>query len=365
MADVLDEGVFQFDDGVERGKEVKCPNCGGNMAFDPATQTLKCQHCGTAIDTNKDTAVLENDIEKAFNNAKKWDEAIVVRCENCGAKVVIEGDEVAKTCPYCGTSQIKKTDEMVGLLPNAVFPFLKTTDEAELFAKKWAKSKFFAPKSFKKSIEAKNLRGVFEPGFTFDSQTVSVYEGRIGKIKTRTVGSGKNRHVQTYTEWRRIKGTYSMAFDDVTIVASSKIEQSKFDSIAPFDYSSLCTYDKMLLAGYQANHYDKDIKACFGSAKKIMDKSIRSGILNQYIYDVVDYLNVSTVHNNVTYKYVLYPIYRLNYKFKGKQYPISVNGSTGKVIGKTPVSFWRVLGVIGAVVAVIGLLALLISGGNA
>ncbi len=339
----LDEGKSDFDDSVDRGKEVKCPNCGGNMAFDPQTQSLKCGHCETSIDIDKNKQINEISIVDAFNQAEKWEKATVVRCENCGAKVVIDNDEVSTVCPYCGTSQIKKTDEIVGLLPNAVFPFAKTSGEAELCAKKWAKSRFFAPRNFKKSIEAKNIHGVFEPGFTFDSISLSAYEGRIGDIKTRTVGSGKNRHVQTYTQWRRIKGTYGMSFDDVTVVASSKIDQEKFDSIMPFDNATMCKYEKRFLAGYHANHYDKDIKNCWGTAKKKMDNSIRSGILSQYHHDVVDYLNVSTTFTNVTYKYVLYPIYRLNYKFKGKEYPISVNGTTGKVIGKTPLSFWKIL----------------------
>ena len=362
--DVSDEGVSEFDDGVDRGKEVKCPNCGGNMEFDPQTQTLKCQHCGTAIDIVKNKEVSEINIENAFNQAKQWEKATVVRCENCGAKVVIDGDEVATICPYCGTSQIKKTDEIVGLLPNAIFPFSKTVEEAELSAKKWAKSRFFAPRNFKKSVEAKNLHGVFEPGFTFDSSTFSVYEGRIGETRTRTVGSGKNRHVETYTVWRRIRGTYSTNFDDVTIVASSRLDQNKFDKIMPFDNSSMCTYEKHLLAGYQANHYDKNIKNCWEHAKNKMDKSIRSGILGMYHHDVVDYLNVSTTHNNVTYKYVLYPIYRLNYKFKKKEYPISVNGTTGKVFGKTPISPWRVLAVTLLAVGAILLLGWLLSNGN-
>ena len=41
---------------------VKCPGCGANMVFDPITQTLKCEHCGTIEDFSKSKEVKELDI---------------------------------------------------------------------------------------------------------------------------------------------------------------------------------------------------------------------------------------------------------------------------------------------------------------
>jgi len=359
------ESAFkQFDDAVDRGKEVKCEGCGGNMIFDPQTQTLKCEYCGSTIDFEKDRKVREIALEKAFEKAEKWDSTIVVRCENCGAKVVIGADEVAKECPYCGTSQIKKTEEIAGIRPNAVFPFTITADNAQCAAKKWAKRKLFAPRKFKKSIEAKNFHGVFEPGFTFDSYTFSTYNGVLGKTKTRVVGSGKNRRTETYTEWRHVSGTYSTAFDDITIAASDTENGKKsINDLLPYDYERLSVYEKKFLAGYQANHYKKDVKACWESAKRTMDAIIRQRILNKYDCDRVQYLNVSTTHDDVTYKYVLYPVYRFNYNYKQKDYDIAVNGTTGKVAGKTPVSPLRVLLAVGLGIGAVILLYILFNNG--
>ena len=361
----LADGFDEFNDSVDRGKEVKCSACGGNMAFDPETQTLKCEYCGATVDFEKDKSVKEIAIEKAFDQAEKWDNTIVLRCENCGAKVVMGSDEVAKECPYCGTSQIKRVDEIAGIRPNAVYPFTITADSAEQFAKKWAKRRFYAPIKFKKNIEAKNLHGVFEPGFTFDSRTFSTYRGRIGKTKTKTVGTGKNQRVVTYTEWYNISGTYSKFFDDVTITASEANAQNTFDKIMPFDTNVISVYEKKFLAGYQANHYTKDVRVCWGEAKSSMDARLRTLILDQYDHDVVDYLNVSTTHSDVTYKYVLYPIYRINYRYKEKNYDVAVNGTTGKVAGKTPISVWKVIGtvVLGIGIAV-GLILLYLNGNS-
>ena len=92
-----------------------------------------------------------------------------------------------------------------------------------------------------------------------------------------------------------------------------------------------------------AYHYDKKLEDCWGQAKATMDVKIRRNILRQYVYDKVAYLNVSTSHQRVTYKYVMLPVYVGNFNFKKKLYNFYVNGSTGKVKGKTPKSVWKIL----------------------
>jgi len=85
-----------------------------------------------------------------------------------------------------------------------------------------------------------------------------------------------------------------------------------------------------------------------------MTQSIRSDIKSSLRCDVVDYLNVSTNYNDVTFKYMLIPVYIMNFMFRKKKYRVWMNGSTAKVTGKTPVSPWRVLiaSVIGIALAV-------------
>ena len=50
----------------------------------------------------------------------------------------------------------------------------------------------------------------------------------------------------------------------------------------------------------------------------------------------------STLYSNITYKYLLVPTWISSFRYKGKIYQFAVNGQTGKVGGKAPVSAWRV-----------------------
>ncbi len=346
------EREFSGETGKERIKveteSVKCPGCGANMIFDADLQTLYCPHCGSKKELGEAKIAQEKDIMEGLSADSTWkaEETVVFRCDNCGAKVVLQKDETAKICPFCGTAHVQKTEELAGLKPDAVMPFAFGQDKALEFSKTWAKKRFFAPRKFKKNLNAENVNGVYTPCFTFDSTTYSTYHGRIGKNHTRVVGTGKNRRTETYTVWRNISGGYTEAFDDVAIAAGDKCGQKELDKISPYDTNSGREYKEQYLLGFMAYHYDHELSECWSSAKSKMDKEIRRNILKQYDYDVVDYLNVSTTHENVTYKYVMIPVYVGNFTFKQKLYNFFVNGTTGKTYGKYPKSWLRVGGAI-------------------
>lgn len=335
---------------------VKCRGCGANMRFDPDKNVLVCDHCGNVQDLNDQSVAEELNFIDGINNDKKWseDRTMMFRCDNCGAKIVLSKDETATSCPFCGTNHVQKVDDLSGLKPNAVLPFAFGKDKASEFSKKWAKKRIFAPRKFKKSLKSENLNGIYTPCFTFDSVTTSVYSGRIGKTRTRTVGSGKNRRTQTYTVWRNISGTFYKNFDDILITAGKKCNQKTVDKLSPYPTNDSKEFNEKYLLGFMAYQYDEELTECWSDAKSKMDVILRKKILDQYDHDRVAYLNVSTTHEHVTYKYVMLPVYVGNFNFKRKLYNFFVNGTSGKVTGKTPVSFWRVLLAVILGLAVVG-----------
>lgn len=340
---------------------VKCSSCGANMRFDPETQMLSCDHCGRKESVAKTVSASElslfSDIAEI---GAETEENAVFTCDNCGAKVILNGTETATACPFCGTPHVRKAEELSGLKPNAVLPFLFDKDKAIEYSKAWAKKKAYAPRDFKKSLRPESVNGIYTPCFTFDSNTYSTYYGRVGKRHTRVVGSGKNRRTETYIVWRNISGTYTDAFNDVLIAAGEKIDQKKIDKLSPYETDSAREYDEKYVLGYMSYRYDREISDCWEDAKTMIDRVIRRGILSQYVYDVVDYLNVSTEHSAVTYKYVMLPVYVGNFKYKKKVYNFYVNGTTGKVHGKTPVSALKVLFTVFGCLALVGIIGLLV-----
>lgn len=357
----LDREIQEEMPVLEQTDYIKCDSCGSNMVFDPVTQNLKCPHCGTVVDFDEDSSVKELSIEKAFDEATKWnDDTSIFVCDNCGSRVVLKSTEVAKACPYCGTTHIVKSDLLAGVRPNAVYPFFLTKEQAKNKFLKWARGRFFAPKVFKKNVTVENINGIYEPCFTFDSQTTSRYSGKLGETRTRTVRRNGKTQTETYTHWYYVSGVVSHFFDDVMISSGGSLSQKTMQKIMPFSVDTVKVYSEEFLSGFMANHYQKDLRQSWNEAKGEIDAQIRRLIINKYHADKVAYLDVSTMHENVKYKYVLLPTYVVNFNYKHKVYNVCINGQTGKVAGKSPVSILKVsLTVVLALVATIGLAFLL------
>ena len=104
-----------------------------------------------------------------------------------------------------------------------------------------------------------------------------------------------------------------------------------------------------------ASHYERPVTALWEDAKTRMDAEIRAAIVCKYHADEVDFLEVYTEHEKVTYKYVLLPVYVGNFTYSKKTYNFFVNGISGKAAGRTPISPLRVLFAVG-----LGILALVL-----
>ncbi|HBT71331.1 MAG TPA: hypothetical protein DEB37_03390, partial [Lysinibacillus sp.] len=57
---------------------------------------------------------------------------------------------------------------------------------------------------------------------------------------------------------------------------------------------------------------------------------------------VVSNLRFSTNHDDITYKYLMLPIWLSSFRYKEKIYRFMVNGQTGRVGGNAPISPLRV-----------------------
>lgn len=319
----------------------KCPSCGAELEYSPSDIKLVCPFCGASKEIDLSRKVSEQDFDNLFKAQNTWgDQTHVVVCKNCGVKEVVLKSEIGKSCSYCGTPNVVKTDELSGLKPNGVVPFQITKEEASEFVKKWAKKKFYAARAFKKNVNPEEIAGTYNPAFTFDASSYSSYSGRLGKhyYETRTI-NGKTQRVRK-TRYFDISGTYSRFFDDVLVKATTNKNMNV--NVGDFDTNNAQDYSEEFILGFSASQYDRDGKECWNIAKGDMASMIRRGILDKYDYDVVDKLNVNTDYSDMTYKYLLLPIYVGHCSYRKKIYNFFVNGKTGAVAGKVPLSILKV-----------------------
>ena len=285
------EEKLYSDDNVDTSI-YRCANCGGEAIFDAKSQKMVCQYCGSKFDLAESGKVEEKDLADLISHAKVWQEAEVYQCKSCGAKEIISNQDVAHECPFCGTNNIVKIEELPGLKPQGVVPFKMEKTKVSQIALNWAKKKFYAPRAFKKSAKPENIKGVYNPVFTFDAETKSTYSGQLGKNYTTTHIVNGRPVTQVHTRYFNISGRQDLNFDDYIVQASSNIPNATLVSISPFTTNGAPKYNQDYLRGYSASTYNKDGSTCWRECQTSMQKDIERKILSKYDYDVKSYLNV-------------------------------------------------------------------------
>lgn len=335
----------------------KCPSCGGVMDFDPATGGLSCPYCGHVEAIVKKPEQPESAQELNYFEAENvencnWGvEKKTVLCQACGAESVYDALEISSVCPFCGSNQVMEAADQKTMAPGGVVPFQVTDENASRLFKSWIKKRWFCPKLAKESAKAKHFKGVYLPYWTFDAKTTSEYKADYGK--ERRVKRGEE--TETVVDWYPIKGVYRENFDDELVCATTNHNQSMLNGIEPYRTADNKSYKPEYVAGFAAERYAVGVKEGWEMAKESLHNklsdNIRGIIKKEKNADRVRNLHFNTRYTDITYKYLLLPVWISSYKYKDKVYQFMVNGQTGKVSGKTPISIPKVIITVVAVIA--------------
>ncbi|MBR2294155.1 MAG: hypothetical protein IJ869_00135 [Clostridiales bacterium] len=371
MADNMEPGEEYLDDikatSTVDVTDKKCPNCGATVVYNPETLTMACDFCGytRALPQPEEGKEIEElDFESAkIRQSQDWGtKKKSIECKNCGGNTIYDEAETAAVCPFCGSTNVMPVDDDENVMaPGGVVPFEISQEKAAELFEKWLKGKLFAPTAAKKSCKAKNFNGIYLPYWTYDTQTTSPYRAKLGfeyRVK-------KGDSYETKVRWATYSGVYEEFIDDQIVYASKKTTNSNIEAVSDFDFSKLKPYDPQYIAGFVAERYTVGLDEGWTKAKQLISQKLRSNLSSklrrQYNADRVGELNMSTSYDKVTFKYLLAPIWMANYKFNGTVYNFVVNGQTGRVAGKSPVSVIKVIIAIIIAIAIIAILMALLN----
>lgn len=326
---------------AKKGNDVfKCPQCGANLKYEIETKSLFCEFCDYHLKLSEEKSDVEHSFSEIDDAAKtRWDHSVKkANCKNCGAEVIIDSNLLTVECPFCNTSMVVSDEEIQGIKPDRVIPFVVSSQVCIGNYQKWIKRKVFAPTRLKKELPNPSLFSTYIPTWTYDTDVFASYNGRLGKKYQVRVGSGKDAHYETRIRYFRVSGVYQLKEDDVLVNSGNSINQKEIQSIEPFNTNESIVYDNRYLAGHSCEHYKMDVKDGWKVAQSIIMQDLKNGILSQYDYDVIDYLNIYPTYSNITYKYVIIPIWLCHFLYNKKKYRFIANGENGKISGKYPKS---------------------------
>ncbi len=336
---------------------LKCPNCGGQVAYEPGQAKVICRFCLAEMDSDdfsKLSGRVEYDKEnidlmsaipgrmwgwdkeseptpvaELTQNIDEYIEANLYHCKSCGAELMINGTEATTFCSYCGSSEIVFERVSKEVRPRWIIPFKLTQEEAlSAIKERFSQGSYIHSKI--KELTVDNVHAIYMPYWLFD-----IY------IRRKMIVEASTRDDGTFLYEREA----SCHYKNVTADASMKLNNEMSRRLEPFYTDEMVEFDIAYLSGFYADRYDVPKEAveatCVQRCRNYLDDSILGscrhvdamsfgGMTNYEKKDVREYYEIENV------QYALFPAYFVNLKYdKGRELVI-VNGQTGKVVGNLP-----------------------------
>ncbi len=337
--------------------DFKCPQCAGDMGYDSESGMLQCASCGHTqkIEDAPEIEEAEEAVE-LFDGSAIPDEVEFLQeteeketsvfseeqdffCNGCGANIVTEPEVSATKCPYCGSAVAFKARLSGELAPDKVIPFQISKDEAKKGFKKWAKNGLLTPKDFMTEQRLGEITGVYVPFLLYDMNVNAEADCLCSKKRSYRRGDYIYHETKYYHVYRRANLNYLKVPAD----ASVKMDDETMDCLEPYHFDKMKNFNPEYLAGYQAERYGQDAEQLEGRAKgrareyaeKYLADSIRG-------YATTTYQRKECTTSRTQEYYALLPVWTLQYTYKGEKQVYTMNGQTGKVVGKPPISKARV-----------------------
>ena len=334
-------------------KIYRCSNCGGDMQFNPDKGLLVCGHCG-----NTETPEQYNeDNSREEDNKKDVEGVMQYKCPSCGAELVTDSYTAATKCTYCDSPIILEDRLSNQFKPDCLIPFKYNRNDTLKKIKEWCKNGLFTPNDFLSENNLQKLAGIYVPFWLYGFETNTRMSANCTKVKVYTVGDTEYTETYHYIVERDIDADFKRVPAD----ASIKMDDELMDLIEPFNYQELVGFQMPYLSGYMAEKYnytDSDLV-----------ERVRSRV-DEYAYDLTKdtidgYSTVTVLDSRVqstpsAKEYAMLPVWMYNYNYKGKDYTFVMNGQTGKINGRPPVSVSRVILVfLTTLIAIFGLISVI------
>jgi DNA-directed RNA polymerase subunit RPC12/RpoP len=345
--------VEEYEDKVEAAViEAPCPSCGSKLSYDVERQQIACEYCGFGEDFNRaNDLIAEQCLHQAVSAAASFKPAqlgrMVYHCSGCGSRIMIEPENVKTRCTFCGADKVnQEAYDRNFIQPAGIIPFIVTAEKGAEQFNQWIRRGWFHPNSLKKLAKMDGLHGIYLPFWTYNAQTTSRWRGEAGTyyyVTERVYVNGQWQTKQVRkVRWQWRSGNLNHFFKEVMVVGSKNLSQQFVERIFPYRTDELVNFDPRLILGWEAEVYNIEVDEGYQTADQIMDHQIRGMCAARLGGDTQRNLSIQSQKFDQTFKHVILPVYMSAYTYKGKVYHFLVNGQTGKVHGKKPLSWIKI-----------------------
>ena len=300
---------------------VRCPQCGGKLAYAPGAEAIECEHCGHEIHLRRTRpparrapSLTTLRLMRRYQD-RVWDGVEHIHhCQACGAGLVTSR-HLAQACAYCGSTHVLVEDDpRILQQPDSLVPF-EIDREGAAEAVRGAGH-----------TEAKiaALRGLYVPFYLFD-----------GAVEIRWLQRYQDQDPDSAREDK-------LVYNNICFPAVDVPPPSLLDELPPFHLYRLVSFRADLLADWPAQLPNLDVEVVAEDAHDAMLALARkqSGlpVKVQISWDgdgdkpTPSQAARSFQVCGVTYQLVLIPVWVAVLQDRKGRGLALVNGQTGKVV---------------------------------
>jgi hypothetical protein len=335
----------------------ECPACGAQAEWNPAKQKLVCPFCGTESPYRIDREqgkVVELDLVKALRELPEeergWQtERRSVQCQPCRAVMVFDPARVGQNCEFCGSPALVDYQEIRSpIRPQGVLPFRIDVARVRDDIRRWWRSRWFAPGKLAIAALVDTIKSLYIPYWTFDAQVHCPWTAEAGYYyyvdvpgvdnKGRTVVRRERR-----VRWEPASGVVDTFFDDEAVAGTQGLPLDLLRKVEPFPTKEAVQYDTAFLSGHVVEHYQVVLLDAAQRSLEQMNAKLIILCARQIPGDTHRNLQTFPEFSGRTFKHILVPVWLLKYDYGRKPYQVIVNGYTGAIAGRHPLSVWKIV----------------------
>jgi hypothetical protein len=170
----------------------------------------------------------------------------------------------------------------------------------------------------------------------------------------------------TETHHYNVSRKVSAAYSRVPADAAAHLDDAAMNKLEPYDFTAIKGFSMPYLSGFFAEKYSVAAQEMYpavqgrieGYAKEVARETVQG-------YSTVTVTSCDTSIRDLQTSYAFLPVWMVSYRHKEKDYMFLMNGQTGKIVGKPPLSRVKLLkwfGIYSGIIFAVLELLLLIGG---
>jgi len=282
-------------------------------------------------------------------------------CEQCGAHLAFDGVRTAR-CPYCASPSVVERQPSAGQPdPRFVVVFAGDAAGARRSLEHWLGSRHWFADPALRAGRIDDLRGIYVPAYLYSAVAHADYTASIAEhyheqeTRKRKDGTSETRTV-TRTEYRPLAGRHVSYVTDVVVSASRGLSHGELAGIEPFDFRQMRRYNPVLVSGWIAEEFARPLDECRTASQREALEEVGARLRRFMPGDGFSDLDWRAEIAWESLDPVLVPVWMFAVRYRGDRPPlrVAINGQTGEIAGKVPVSWPRIIAAL-VVLAAIGL----------